>query len=136
MEKLSPNRAQIFLCNKYTVFTMDGSVALRSVNKHFSGELQFCSQLFIKYNLPTNWLVLLSLKMQWKYICYNSLKCLWAPRSCQLFSQFARGSCLLYQLFARRSCLLFAIRTTVDRAMPGRGENSNWYLQSICYARL
>ena len=33
MEKLSPNRAQLFLLNKYTVFTIGGTVALRSVNK-------------------------------------------------------------------------------------------------------
>ena len=33
MEKLSSNRAQLFLRNKYTVFTMGGTVALRSVNK-------------------------------------------------------------------------------------------------------
>ena len=33
MEKLSPIRAQLFLRNKYTVFTMGGTVALRSVNK-------------------------------------------------------------------------------------------------------
>ena len=33
MEKLSPNRVQHFLRNKYTVFTMGGSVALLSVNK-------------------------------------------------------------------------------------------------------
>ena len=43
MEKLSPNRAQLFVRYKYTVFTMSGTVALRSVNKKFSGELQFCS---------------------------------------------------------------------------------------------
>ena len=36
MEKLSPNCAQLFVRNKYTVFTMDGTVALRSVNKIFS----------------------------------------------------------------------------------------------------
>ena len=41
--KLSPNRAQLFLRNKYTDFTMGGTVALRSVNNKFSGELQFCS---------------------------------------------------------------------------------------------
>ena len=35
MEKLSPKRAQHFLRNKYTVFTMGGTVDLRSVNKHF-----------------------------------------------------------------------------------------------------
>ena len=45
MEKLSPNRVQLFVCNKYTVFTMGGTAALRSVNKNFSGELQFCSYL-------------------------------------------------------------------------------------------
>ena len=39
----SPNRAQLFLRNTYTVFTKGGTVALRSVNKNFSGELQFCS---------------------------------------------------------------------------------------------
>ena len=43
MEKLSQNRAQLFLRNKYTVFTMGGPVALRSVINFFSGELQFCS---------------------------------------------------------------------------------------------
>ena len=32
MEKLSPNRVQLFLRNKYTVFTMGGTVALQSVN--------------------------------------------------------------------------------------------------------
>ena len=35
MEKLSSNRAKLFLRNKYTVFTMGGAVALRSVNKNF-----------------------------------------------------------------------------------------------------
>ena len=35
MEKFSPNRAQLFVRNKYTVFTMGGTVALRSVNKNF-----------------------------------------------------------------------------------------------------
>ena len=45
MEKLSPNRAQLFVRNKYTVFTMGGTVALRSVNKNSTGELQFCSYL-------------------------------------------------------------------------------------------
>ena len=39
----SPNRAQLCLRNKYTVFTKGGTVALRSVNKTFSGELQFYS---------------------------------------------------------------------------------------------
>ena len=33
MEKLSPNCAQLFLSNKCTVFTMGGTVALRSVNE-------------------------------------------------------------------------------------------------------
>ena len=32
--------------------------------------------------------------------------------------------------------IIFAIRKTVDRTIPGRWENSNWYLQSICYTRL
>ena len=35
MEKLSPNRAQLFVRNKYTVFTMGGTVAPRSVNNFF-----------------------------------------------------------------------------------------------------
>ena len=43
MEKLSPNHGQLFLRNKYTVLTMIGTVSLPSVNKNFSGELQFCS---------------------------------------------------------------------------------------------
>ena len=43
MEKLSPNRAQLFLRNKYTFFTVGGTVALRSVKKDFVGELQFFS---------------------------------------------------------------------------------------------
>ena len=38
MEKLSPKSAQLFLRYKYTVFTMGGTVALRSVNnKKFRG---------------------------------------------------------------------------------------------------
>ena len=45
MEKLSPNRAQLFLRNNNTVFTMGGTVALRPANKKFSGEQQFCSYL-------------------------------------------------------------------------------------------
>ena len=49
MEKLSPNRAQLFLRDKYTVFTMGGTVALRSVNKFFPGKLQFCSYIFSIY---------------------------------------------------------------------------------------
>ena len=43
MEKLSPNHAQLFLYNKYTVFTVGGTVTLRSVNQKFCGELQFYS---------------------------------------------------------------------------------------------
>ena len=45
MEKLSPNPVQLFLRNKYKVFTMGGTVALRSVNKNLFGDLQFCSYL-------------------------------------------------------------------------------------------
>ena len=43
--EISPNRAQLFLRNKYryTVFTMGGIVALRSDNNFFSGELQLRS---------------------------------------------------------------------------------------------
>ena len=49
MEKLSPNRAQLFLRNKYRVkFTMGGTVALRSVDKHFSGELYSSAARTIK----------------------------------------------------------------------------------------
>ena len=53
MEKLSPNRAQLFVRNKYTVFTMGGTVALRYVNNFvfFFGELQFCSYSYIVGNL-------------------------------------------------------------------------------------
>ena len=29
--------------------------------------------------------------------------------------------------------IIFAIRKRVDRTIPGRRENSTWYLQSICY---
>ena len=36
MEKLSPNCSQLFVRNKYTVFTMGGTVALRSVSKKIS----------------------------------------------------------------------------------------------------
>ena len=50
MEKLSPNRGQLFVRNKYTVLTMGGTVALRSVNNNFSGELQFCSYVY-RYNV-------------------------------------------------------------------------------------
>ena len=54
MEKLSPNRAQLFLRNKYTVFTMGGTVALRSLNKNFSGELQFCSYVKATFQLAND----------------------------------------------------------------------------------
>ena len=47
MEKLSPNRAQLFVRNKYTVFY---NVALRSVSKNFSEELQFCSYIYKMLN--------------------------------------------------------------------------------------
>ena len=46
-ENLSPNRAQLFLRNKYTVFTMGGTVALRSVSKRRATVLQLIqSQLW------------------------------------------------------------------------------------------
>ena len=45
MEKLGPNRAQLFLRNEYTVFSMGSTVALRSLDKKISGELQFCSYI-------------------------------------------------------------------------------------------
>ena len=32
--------------------------------------------------------------------------------------------------------MIFAICMMVNRTMPGQGENSNRYLQSICYTRL
>ena len=32
--------------------------------------------------------------------------------------------------------IILAIRKTVDRTIPGWRENSNWFLQSICYTRL
>ena len=54
MEKLSPNRAQLLLRNKYTVFTMDGTVALRSLNKKISGELQFCSYFILVLKIPVH----------------------------------------------------------------------------------
>ena len=34
MEKLSPNHVKLFLRNRYTVFTMSGTEALRSVKKN------------------------------------------------------------------------------------------------------
>ena len=43
MEKLIRNRAQLFVRNKDTVFTMGGTLALRSVDNKFSGEILFCS---------------------------------------------------------------------------------------------
>ena len=54
MEKLSLNRAQLLVRNKYTVFTMGGTVALLSVNKKFSGELQFCSYPLSKLDHDDN----------------------------------------------------------------------------------
>ena len=41
--EINPETCATFGCNKYTVFSMGGTVALWSVNKNFSGELQFCS---------------------------------------------------------------------------------------------
>ena len=66
MEELNPNRAQLFVRNKYTVFTMGGTVALRSVNKIFpesysSAASSICSvyrvlirQIYVKGNLVAN----------------------------------------------------------------------------------
>ena len=53
MEKLSTNRAQLFLRNKYTVFTLGGTVALRSVNKYFFPESysKYISPLERKFTL-------------------------------------------------------------------------------------
>ena len=42
---MRPNRAQLYLRNKYTFLStcICGTVALKSFNKNFSGELYFCS---------------------------------------------------------------------------------------------
>ena len=47
MEKLSQIRAQLFLHNRYAVFTMGGTVALWIVDIFFPRELQFCSLKYI-----------------------------------------------------------------------------------------
>ena len=54
MEKLSPNRAQLFVRNKYTVFTMGGTVALWSVKKNFwrATVLQLELELSVILTLP------------------------------------------------------------------------------------
>ena len=51
LKKLSPNLVQLFLRNKYTVFTIGGTVALRSDNKKFFGELQFCSYKILQVDI-------------------------------------------------------------------------------------
>ena len=51
MEKSSPNRVQLFLRNKYTVFTIGGTVALRSDSKKIFGELQFCSYKILQVDI-------------------------------------------------------------------------------------
>ena len=48
MEKLSPNRVQLFVRNKYTVFTMGGTVVLRSVQKKKNPESY--SSWYVFYN--------------------------------------------------------------------------------------
>ena len=55
MEKLSPNRAQLFVRNKYTVFTMGSIVALRSINKFFPESYSSAATLsIVKRNLSLN----------------------------------------------------------------------------------
>ena len=61
MEKLSQIRAQLFLHNRYAVFTMGGTVALWIVDIFFT-ELQFCSLKYIAE-------VLLIVKYAKKYLC-------------------------------------------------------------------
>ena len=53
MEKLSPKRAQLFLRNKYTVLTMGGTVALRSVNNK-----KFRRATLLQLNLAPLWSLL------------------------------------------------------------------------------
>ena len=60
-----------FLRNKYTVFTMSGTVALRSVNKFFSGELQFCSYFRLHANVSKKHIQI----FVYKYICLTIFEC-------------------------------------------------------------
>ena len=46
MKKESSNRAQLFMRNKYTDFTMGGTAALRSVNKHFPKSYSSAANFF------------------------------------------------------------------------------------------
>ena len=41
MDKYTPNRARFFVCKKYTTFSTERVVALRSVNKIFSESYDF-----------------------------------------------------------------------------------------------
>ena len=54
MEKLGFKPCATFLRNKYTVFTRGGTVALRSVNKNFSGELHFAAISVAIYEIFSN----------------------------------------------------------------------------------
>ena len=59
MEKLSPKYAELFLRNKYTVFTMGYTGALRSVKKKISGELQICSYVCARVSIEVEVVVCL-----------------------------------------------------------------------------
>ena len=76
LEKLSSNRAQLFLRNKYTVFTMGGSVALRSVNNKNFRRATVLQLTTLKKKLLLRWAIwLMDL-------------CLW----CQGLPSYSQGS--------------------------------------------
>jgi hypothetical protein len=49
MEKYTPNRARFFLRKKYTTFSTERIVALRSVNKIFPESYDFAASILVAF---------------------------------------------------------------------------------------
>ena len=58
-------------CLKYSLKQVGTYFHFMPKLRHYS-TVQLAISCFIKDNVPTNWLFLLSLETQWKYVCYHS----------------------------------------------------------------
>ena len=72
---------------------------------------------FIKYNLPTNWLFLLSLKMQRQYVCYY-------PFLCWFIYAFTYDTLVFFFVFSICVYTVFALLNTCP--MHGEFPSDAW----------
>ena len=87
MEKLSTNHAQLFLRNKYTVFTMGGTVCLTQQKNFFLESYSSTATQEIKYQNFEN-------KM-------STLKNFISDRDSSLFTPFSGDSCRTVPLWKK-----------------------------------